>query len=439
MWDAFRSYFSPPIADDETQNALKLFWLVRLRWLAIGAQVLSIGPALEFEVIEPRRLPVFVAIVAALSALNAMTWWRLRAGAEVTQRQILFQLIADIAVLSALLILSGGAWNPLVPILFVHSVLGAMLLEGRASILFVLLLVGCLGLIQANSTLPPGLAGGVLPATILFPAQLLVALVYWILTAWLSRTMTRLQQGVAEARERKQRIDRLRAVGALAAGLSHEFATPLNTAQLKLARLARTPGLEDNADIATAREELERCGDVLRRMAGAQLKPDRLDLTVVDVVSLVKQVCQSLTRVHEATPIRFRDDVHAPMPVLLPPVAFSQALINLVDNAVESAGEEQPVDVRITRSGDRVQIGVFDRGQGWPEVVRRHLGEPFVTTKPDGVGLGLYYVHNLAEAIGARFLLVDRPDGGAIAQLSLPLSSQPAAGERLGHAQPVGA
>ena len=435
MWDAVRSYFSPPIADDETQNAAKLFWLVRLRWLAIGAQVFSIPPALEFEVLELRMLPYFATVVAALAALNTLTWWRLRGGAEVTQRQILFQLMADIAVLTVLLIMSGGAWNPLVPILFVHSVLGAMLLEGRASIAFVVLLVGCLGLIQANSIIPPGLAGGVLPAGILFPAQFLVALVYWILTAWLSRTMTQLQQGVTEARERKQRIDRLRAVGALAAGLSHEFATPLNTAQLKLSRLARTPGLEDNVDIATAREELERCGDVLRRMAGAQLKPDRLDLNVVDVVALSRQVCQSLTRVHEGTPINFRDDVRTPMPALLPPVAFSQALINLVDNAVESAGEDQPVEVRITRTLDRVEIGVFDRGQGWPDVVRRHLGEPFVTTKPDGVGLGLYYVHNLAEAIGARFLLVDRPEGGAIARLSLPLSSHPAAPERLGPPQ----
>ena len=431
MWDAARSYFSPPIADDETQNAAKLFWLVRLRWLAIGAQVLSIGPALEFEVLEPRMLPAFTAIVAALAALNTATWWRLRGGAEISQREIVFQLVADIAVLTALLIMSGGAWNPLVPILFVHAVLGAMLLEGRASIAFVLLLVGCLGLIQANSIIPPGLAGGVLPAGILFPAQFLVALVYWILTAWLSRTMTQLQTGVAEARERKQRIDRLRAVGALAAGLSHEFATPLNTAQLKLARLARTPGLEDNEDIATAREELDRCGDVLRHMAGAQLKPDRLDLTVVDVVDLCRQVTQSLTRVHEGTPIHFRDEARAPMPALLPPVAFSQALINLVDNAVESAGEDEPVEIRVTRTMDRVEIGVFDRGEGWPDVVRRHLGEPFVTTKPDGVGLGLYYVHNLAEAIGARLLLVDRPEGGAIARLSLPLSSHPAAPERL--------
>jgi signal transduction histidine kinase len=63
---------------------------------------------------------------------------------------------------------------------------------------------------------------------------------------------------------------------------------------------------------------------------------------------------------------------------------------------------------------------VADRGPGWPEIVRNHLGEPFVTTKPGGVGLGLYYVHSLSEAIGANLLLEDRPDGGAIARVSLP-------------------
>jgi len=435
MWDAIKSYFAPPFAAEEAQNATKLFWLVRLRWLAIIAQVLSVPLALEFRVLEPSKLLPFATIVAALALLNVVTWWRLRAGAEISQRQVLIQLMADIAVLTGLLILSGGAWNPLVPILFVHSVLGALLLQGRASLFFVVLLVACLGLIQFYSMLPPGLEGGVLPAVILFPAQFVVALVYWILTAWLSRTLAQLQLNVSEARERKQRVDRLRAVGALAAGLSHEFATPLNTAQLKLARLARKPGLEDDPDILTAREELERCGDVLRRMAGAQLKPDRLNLEIIDVASLGRQVCQSLTRVHEGTPITFRAEGTAPLPALLPPVAFSQALINLVDNAVESAGEDQPVEILATKAGDQVEISVLDRGEGWPDVVRRHLGEPFVTTKPDGVGLGLYYVHNLAAAIGAKLTLVDRPDGGAIAQLSLPLRAMPATHERLGQAR----
>ena len=107
--------------------------------------------------------------------------------------------------------------------------------------------------------------------------------------------------------------------------------------------------------------------------------------------------------------------------MLVPTVAFSQALINLVDNAIESGGSQSEVEIVVVRSGARVELSVQDRGSGWPEVVRRHLGEPFVTTKPEGVGLGLYYVHSLAEAIGAELTLDDREFGGAVAKISFPI------------------
>jgi two-component system sensor histidine kinase RegB len=105
---------------------------------------------------------------------------------------------------------------------------------------------------------------------------------------------------------------------------------------------------------------------------------------------------------------------------MVPSVAFSQALINLVENAIESGNIEAGVDVSVHGAGDYVDLVVADRGEGWPTMVRSHLGEPFVTTKVNGVGLGLYYVHSLAEAIGARFQLEDRAGGGAIARVSLP-------------------
>jgi two-component system sensor histidine kinase RegB len=320
----------------------------------------------------------------------------------------------------------------MVPILLVHTVLGALLLEGRLGLGFFGLLLGSFVLIQANSHIPPGLEGKLVPANILFPAQLVVVLVFWILTAWLSRTLDHFKIWFAETRERKTRIDRLRAVGALAAGLSHEFATPLNTAQLKLSRIARKHGLEDDEDLRTAVEELERCGDILRHMAGSQLHPDRLPLEVVDLDALVKQVCKSVGTVYEEATIRFLGDGRGPKRVLVPTVAFSQALINLVDNAIESGGDHNEVEFVVVRNGNRVELSVQDRGSGWPDVVKRHLGEPFVTTKPEGIGLGLYYVHSLAEAIGAELTLDDREFGGAVAKISLPIVPTATAAESSG-------
>jgi signal transduction histidine kinase len=156
-------------------------------------------------------------------------------------------------------------------------------------------------------------------------------------------------------------------------------------------------------------------------MAGSQLQPDRLSLEVVDLEPLVRQVSESIAGVHEGATIRVLGDGRGVKRVLIPPVAFSQALINLVDNSIESGGRESEVEIVVQRNGSRVELRVQDRGSGWPEVVRRHLGEPFVTTKQEGVGLGLYYVHSLAEAIGAELTLDDREFGGAVAKISIPI------------------
>jgi two-component system sensor histidine kinase RegB len=421
MLETLRSFFDPPITADPEQSTAKLAWVVRLRWVAIAAQLFSILPALEFRLLEPKMLPLFLAVVATLSVLNIGTWIGLRAGTKGSPGNLIVQLGADILGLSALLILTGGAWNPMVPILLVHTVLGALLLEGRLGLALFGLVLASFALIQMNSHIPPGLAGTLIPANILFPAQIVVVLVFWILTTWLSRTLDSLKIWFAEAQERKTRIDRLRAVGALAAGLSHEFATPLNTAQLKLSRLARKHGLDADEDLRTAVEELERCGDILRHMAGSQLHPDRLDLEIIDIDSLVQQVCQSVAAVYENATIRYLGDGRGPKHVLVPTVAFSQALINLVDNSIESGGSDGEVEIVVQRRGGRAELSVQDRGSGWPEVVRRHLGEPFVTTKAEGIGLGLYYVHSLAEAIGAELTLNDREFGGAVAKISLPI------------------
>jgi len=414
-------FFAPPVSAGPAEDAARLAWVVRLRWIALSAQVLSITPALAFQLLEPRLLPVFLGVVVALACVNVFTWARLRRSPPPEWRSytLLLQLGFDIAALSALLALTGGAWNPLVPLLFVHAGIGALLLRGRQSPLFFLLLISCLILLQLFSHVPPGLEGTLLPALILFPAQALVALVFWILTAWLSRTLTTLQQDSLRTSERQTRIDRLRAVGALAAGLSHEFATPLNTAQLKIARLGRREELKNDTDLETAAEALARCQDVLQRMAGAPLRPEGLKLELVQVDELVKQVCSSVSQVNTGASIQVSVEGHEPRRALLPTVAFTQALINLIDNAIEAAGVEEQIDVVVQRRSGQIDVSVLDRGEGWPKVVRTHVGQPFLTTKANGVGLGLYYVHTLAEALGGAFHLEDRSEGGAIARISL--------------------
>ena len=438
MLELLRSFFAPPISGDTAQATAKLVWVVRLRWVALVAQVGAIPPARHFGLLALGLVAPFLSVITVLASLNVATWVWLRRDRNANQIHLLIQLTIDATALSVLLALTGGAWNPVAPILFVHAVLGSLLLDGRLSLYYFGVLLACLGGIQTFYTIPPGLQGNRVPAAILFPAQMLFAVVFWILTFWLSRTLTSVQEHFVVLRERKTRIDRLRAVGALAAGLSHEFATPLNTAQLKIRRLARQHGLEEDPELRTAAEALERCGEVLRHMAGSQLHPDGLDLDVVDIDQLVERVCTSLTQANEETAIKYMATGRAPRRALVPAVAFSQAVLNLIDNAVKAGGPGQPVEVVVSRHAGRVDGSVLDRGAGLPAVVRRHFGEPFVTTRPDGVGLGLYYVHTLAEAVGASLELSDRSAGGAVARVSLPAVSGAAPGASASAEEPPG-
>lgn len=423
---ALRSLLAPPVPGDAGEEAARLRWLTRLRWIAIGAQLLAIPPALRYRLLEPEWLPLFVSVPAALAGVNLLTLAALHLGYEPRPRAVLLHLVLDTAALSALLLLSGGAWNPLLPLLFVHAGLGALLLEGRLGVLFFAWLIACLLVLQTLPRIPPGLRGVRVPREILVPAQLLVALVFFLLTTWLSRTQAALAVRGTRLRERKTRIDRLRAVGALAAGLSHELATPLNTAKLRVGRLRRRPGLGGDPDLDAAAAALGRCEEVLRRMAGAPLRPHGLDLEVVDVDRLLARLLEGLAA--EGPPPHLHRQGRGPYRALLPPVAFSQAVLNLVDNARRAGGPEGAVEVTVEARDGHVDVRVLDRGPGWPELVREHLGEPFVTTRPQGVGLGLYFVHTLAEALGGSFHLEEREGGGAVARIRLPAAGPEEAG-----------
>ena len=84
MLDTIRSFFSPPLSADPDHSTGKLVWVVRLRWLAIAAQCLTVPFALQFQLLEPRLLPHFVGVIVLLAILNLVTWAALRRGGAPT-------------------------------------------------------------------------------------------------------------------------------------------------------------------------------------------------------------------------------------------------------------------------------------------------------------------------------------------------------------------
>ena len=102
---------------------------------------------------------------------------------------------------------------------------------------------------------------------------------------------------------------------------------------------------------------------------------------------------------------------------------LDQLLINLIRNATEAALEtDGGVRVGWSREGHTVEVHVEDEGPGIPDTA--NLFVPFFTTKPQGTGIGLVLSRQIAEAHGGALVLDNRPGGGCVARLRLPLGTR---------------
>ncbi len=109
-------------------------------------------------------------------------------------------------------------------------------------------------------------------------------------------------------------------------------------------------------------------------------------------------------------------------------IQIEQVLFNLLRNALE-AMQEQPDRALLVGTAlaadDMVTVSVADRGPGLVDWVRQKLFEPFVTTKPNGMGVGLSVCRTIVEAHGGRLWMEDNPEGGTLFHFTLPRATDP--------------
>ena len=111
-------------------------------------------------------------------------------------------------------------------------------------------------------------------------------------------------------------------------------------------------------------------------------------------------------------------------------IQIQQVLLNLMRNAVEAMADSERRELSITtrRAGERVEIGVADTGPGLPQTVRERLFQPFVTTKSDGMGVGLSVCRAIVEAHGGELHGGDAAGGGTVFRFTVPRPEGPILG-----------
>jgi PAS domain S-box-containing protein len=234
---------------------------------------------------------------------------------------------------------------------------------------------------------------------------------------------------------------RVSMMGQLASGLAHEINQPLasilrNAEAAELFLQHPSPDLDEiRAILSDIRSDDERAGHVIDRMRGL-LKRQTLDTGRLDVGALVGDVA-ALVRIDAATrQVKLDVDVPADLPhVRGDRVQIQQVLLNLILNGMDALHgtrlEDRRVDVTarldVARGAPIIEIAVGDAGHGIPADMLARIFDPFVTTKPSGMGIGLAVSRTIVEAHSGRLWAENRNSGGASFRFTLPIAEEAAA------------
>ena len=219
------------------------------------------------------------------------------------------------------------------------------------------------------------------------------------------------------------RRDRLAATGRLVGELAHEIRNPVANIRNLLEVIHRR--LEDDeegrkfADLAI--DELLRMHELAEQMLDMN-RPMDPGASRADPADVVDQVA---TLFHTGGDGWTMDADVTPIPdVAMAPDTLKQVLLTLAQNAREAMPEGGQVHVKAERHGDRAILEVADTGPGIDPDLLDRIFDPFFTTKGDvsGVGLGLFIAQGLVNRAGGRLSAGNRPEGGAVFRLELPLA-----------------
>ena len=239
------------------------------------------------------------------------------------------------------------------------------------------------------------------------------------------------EQGARAVELRLSQVGRFNLMGEMAAGIAHEINQPLGAiatyAQAAKRILEREqPGMQTLIDVCTKIDEQAlRAGRVLEnlrkfiRKQEIRAEPIDVNKTVVDVLNLIEADAHA-----EGIRVALRLGTGLPA-VHANAVQVQQVVLNLTRNAVDamrdSTGKDRGIEV-VTEHADKgsVRISVVDHGPGVPRQLGDNIFHPFVTTKREGMGVGLAISRTIVQSYGGSLAYRDNPAGGAIFVVELP-------------------
>jgi signal transduction histidine kinase len=217
----------------------------------------------------------------------------------------------------------------------------------------------------------------------------------------LSRSINRLCAELREMRRAIQQSERTRLLAQLAAGLAHQMRNSLTGARMSVQLHARRfPAASGDGSLDVALRQLSMTEEQVKGLLSLGRVESR-PLAACDLTRLVGEIASLVAPAseHAKVALELRGD-STPLQVIADESGLRAAALNLALNAVEAAGSGGTVWIEAVDDGEAVAIEVSDTGPGPPPGLAEFLFEPFTTSKPEGVGLGLALAQQVATRHG---------------------------------------
>jgi signal transduction histidine kinase len=228
-----------------------------------------------------------------------------------------------------------------------------------------------------------------------------------------------------EAEAAIRRSERLAAIGQLTAGLAHELRNPLGTIRASAEMLEKN--LPEGNDLAREMtgfisSEVVRTNSLITRFLEFA-RPSPLKLKKTELSEVVDRAIGQLEQMRQNTRVtiytNYSPDIR-PFPI--DSEILERVVYNLLLNAVQATQAGGAVTVKTREVDGFAEIAVIDRGAGIAAAQIENIFNPFFTTKPDGVGLGLAIVSKLVDEHGGTIAVESERGKGSIFIVRLPMS-----------------